>query len=92
VVLPFPICNSYTLIYNLPIGNELKTNLEPTSIKTRFGTYEMALNVEIGKVVVTKRFELFPGSYSIEQYADLYSFIQSVKDSDRKKIIFKPAN
>ena len=90
VALPFPICNSYTLIYNLPIGNELKTKLEPVSIKSRFGTYEMAFSVENGKILVNKRFELFSGSYTVEQYADLYAFIQSVKDNDRKKIIFKP--
>jgi len=92
VVLPFPICNSYTLTYNFPVVNELKTSIEPVSIKTRFGTYEMIFNVDKDKIVVTKRFVMFSGSYSIEQYADLYSFIQSVKDSDRKKIIFKPKN
>ena len=80
------------LTYNFPIANELKTNIEPVSIKSRFGTYEMTFNVDKDKIVVTKRFELFSGSYSIEQYADLYSFIQSVKDSDKRKIIFKPKN
>jgi hypothetical protein len=92
VVLPYPICNSDTLVYNLPLGYELKSKFEPISIKTKFGTYELALIVGNGKILVTKRFELFPGSYSIEQYLDLYSFIQSVKDVDRRKIIIKPTN
>lgn len=92
VVLPFPICNSDTLIYNLPIGYELKTKFEPTSIKTRFGTYKLSLSAGNGKIMIAKRFELFSGSYSLEQYPDFYSFIQSVKDVDRKKIIIKPIN
>lgn len=92
VTLPFPICNSYSIIYNFPIGNNLKTKLEPVTIKSMFGTYEMAFTVDNDKIIITKRFELFSGSYSVEQYSDLYSFIQSVKDNDRKIIVFKPTN
>jgi hypothetical protein len=92
VVFPYPICNSDTLIYNLPVGYELKSRVEPILIKTRFGTYEQVLSVENGKVVVIKRFELFPETYSLEQYPDIYSFIQSVKDVERRKIIIKPIN
>jgi len=92
VVLPFPICNSDTLIYNLPFGFELKSRVEPIFIKNRFGTYEQVINAEKGKIVIIKRFELFSGHYSLEQYSDLYSFIQSVKDVDRRKIIIKPTN
>jgi hypothetical protein len=92
VVLPFPICNSYQLIYNLPAGYELKSRFEPVIIKTPLGTYESAINVDNDKILVTKRFELYPGFYPMSQYADLYSFIQSVKDADRKKIIIKPKN
>jgi len=92
VIFPFPICNSDTLIYNLPVGYELKSKVEPILIRTRFGTYEQVLSVGNGKVVVIKRFELFPGSYSVEQYTDLYSFMQSVKEVDRRKIIIKPIN
>jgi hypothetical protein len=76
----------------LPVGYELKSGVEPILIKTRFGTYEQMLSVENGKIVVVKKIELFSGSYSVEQYIDLYSFIQSVKDVDRRKIIIKPIN
>ena len=92
VDLPYPICNSDTLIYNLPTGYALKTLPDTISTKTQFGNYEMTLRVLDRKVMVTKRFELFPGSYSIEQYPDFYAFIQSVKVSEGKKIIIKPIN
>jgi hypothetical protein len=92
VELPFPICKSYLIIYNLPAGYEMKSKFELVSIKTPFGTYESAINVYNSKIFVTKRFELYHGSYSLGQYADLYAFIQSVKDVDRKKIIIKPKN
>ena len=92
VVLPFPICNSDTLIYNLPAGYELKTKSDTISIKTQFGNYNLTLNVVNRKIYVTKRFELFHGSYTLEQYPDFYAFIKSVKDIDRMKIIIKPTN
>jgi hypothetical protein len=90
VVLPFPIYVSDTLSYKMPNGYELKTKLDTISIETKFGNYKLALNVNNGKIVVIKRFELFPGSYTIEQYPGLYDFIQSVKNIDEKKIIIKP--
>ena len=92
VVLPFPICNSDTLIYALPIGYELKTKPESISIKNQYGNYNLTSTVIDGKVMIFKKFELFSGSYSIGQYPEFYSFIQSVKDLDRKKIIIKPIN
>lgn len=90
VVLPYPICNADTLIYNLPVGYELKSKLEPVSITTPFGKYELVLKVIDGKIMIIKNFELFSGTYSLKQYPDFYSFIQSVKDIEGKKIIIKP--
>ena len=88
--MPYPIYNADTLIYNLPVGYELKTKFDPISIITPFGKYELLLNVIDGKILINKRFELFSGSYSLKQYPDFYSFIQSVKDIEGKKIIIKP--
>jgi len=90
VALPYPVYNADTLIYNLPVGYELKTRFEPVSIITPFGKYELLLNVINGKIMITKKFELFLGTYSLKQYPDFYSFLQSVKDIEEKKIIIKP--
>ncbi|NWJ50675.1 MAG: DUF3857 domain-containing protein [Bacteroidetes bacterium] len=89
IVLPYPICDVDTLIYNLPIGYELKNRLDPVVMTTPFGKYELSLNVMNSKIIITKRFELFSGSYSLKQYSDFYLFIQSVKDIEEKKIIIK---
>ena len=90
VILPYPVYNSDTLVYNLPIGYELKTKLDTISIKSRFGNYKQALNLSNGKIYAVKSFELFSGTYSLEQYSEFYNFIKSIKDVDRKKIIIKP--
>ena len=90
VVLPFPICNSDTLIYNIPAGYELKNKLETVSLKCVFGNYRLQLNLIEGKIYVIKWFELYSGSYSSQQYADFYSFIKSSTEIDRMNIVFKP--
>ena len=92
VVLPYPVCNAETQIYIMPPGYELKTKPDSINIQTQFGTYKTAISIVNGKILAEKRFELFPGSYSLEQYADLYSFIKSVKDLDKMKVIIKPVN
>jgi hypothetical protein len=92
VVLPYPVCNSDSLIYNLPSGYELKTKLDPIFIKTLFGKFEMALKAINGKFYLIKKFELYAGTYSTEQYSDFCAFLQSVKDAEKKKIIIKPIN
>jgi len=90
VELPFPIYNSYTLIYNLPTGYEMKNKPDTISIKTIYGNYEMTTRNEKNKIIVNKKFELFSGIYSLEQYPEFYQFIKNVKDVDRNKIIIKP--
>jgi hypothetical protein len=92
VVFPYPICNSDTLIYNLPIGYELKTIIEPVFLESKFGVFVMASNFSNGKLYITKKIELFSGSYSIEQYPAFYAFIQSIKNIERRSILFKSIN
>ena len=92
VELPYPICSTDSLIYNLPAGYDLKTGFEPVLLNTRYGNYSMTSRVANGKIYFIKKFELYAGSYTLEQYPDFYSFIQSVKDNDKKKIIIKPVS
>ena len=90
VILPYPINNIDTLIYNLPNGYELKTKLDTVSIKSKYGNFNQVLKVMDGKLFAIKSFELYPATYTLEQYPEFYKFIKSVKDIDEKKIIIKP--
>jgi hypothetical protein len=90
VELPFPICSTDSLIYILPTGFDLKTVLSPIMLNTKYGNYSLTSSVSKGKISFIKKFELFSGSYSLDQYPDFYSFIQTIKDIDQKKIIIKP--
>jgi len=92
VSIPYPIYVTDTLTYNLPKGYELKSRNDSVVINSEFGNYKFKLNIVGDKIRVVKLFELRIGEYSIQQYADLYSFIQSVKEKDNQKLIIKPIN
>lgn len=92
VELPYPICNSDTLIYNIPTGYQIKNQPDSISIKTRFGNYNLRIKVLDGKIQEIQRFDLFSASYSLEQYPEFYAFIKSVEDIDRMKIILRPCD
>jgi hypothetical protein len=89
VILPFPICNSDTLIYNIPNGYELKNKPDTFSIKTKYGKYELKLNSVNGKIYAIKHFELYSASYSPADYLEFYSFIKSVNEIDRMNLVLK---
>ena len=92
VALPYPLSVTDTLIYNLPAGYGLKAKFDPVAVKSRFGSYEVNLTVQNGRICAIKRFDLFPGTYSLEQYPEFYSFIQSVKEKEKVNLIIKPIN
>ncbi|BBE17118.1 hypothetical protein AQPE_1267 [Aquipluma nitroreducens] len=89
VILPFPICNSDTLMYNIPVDYELKNKPDTFSLKTKYGNYELQLNIINGKIYAIKHFELYSASYSIAEYPDFYSFIKSVNEIDRMNLVLK---
>jgi len=90
VDIPFPVYNLDTLSYKLPEGYAMKTRPDSATILTRFGCYRLKITAAGNKIVVTKRFELFPGSYTIPEYPEFYNFIKSIKNIDEKRIIIKP--
>lgn len=89
VDLPFPVYETDTIVYNLPAAYEMKTQPDSMVLASKFGDYEQKFYVSNGKILVIKKFELFPGRYSLEQYPEYYKFIQTVRVMDEKKIIIK---
>lgn len=89
VVMPYPICIMDTLKYNLPDGFGLKTIPEPVISESPFGKYELVVSGDSQIVTATKKFELYAGDYSLETYPEFYKFLESVKKSDKIKIVIK---
>lgn len=90
MAMPYPFFHSDSLIYSFPKGYEVKTIQDAVSLTSRFGTYTLSMKIVDGKLLVVKQMVLFAGNYSLEQYAQFYAFIQSVKEKDRQNIIITP--
>jgi hypothetical protein len=91
VSLPYPIYNSDSLIYSIPAGYELKTLPDTVLLETKYGIYESVLQYNDGKMYILRHFELFTGKYSLEEYPAFYNFLQSVRDTEKIKIVIRPA-
>jgi hypothetical protein len=92
VELPFPVCNSDTLVYAIPENYSLKTTPQPVSISSRFGMYKLEFLADTHKLTVIRWFELYPGRYALNEYPDFYNFIVSVKNLDNLSLLLKPNN
>lgn len=89
VKVTFPINIANTLSYKLPSGYILKNEVAPIIIKSKFGTYELIVEQDEGSVYARKKFELYPGSCSLEKYTEFYQFIEEVKKADKTKIVIR---
>jgi hypothetical protein len=68
---------------------EVKSVPEDQVISTQFGNYEVHVKWDANNIYVTKKFELYPNEYSIEQYKSFYEFYKSVKEAEKKIILLK---
>jgi transglutaminase-like putative cysteine protease len=89
VSLPYPIYQIDSLIYNIPSGYELKSAPADISLSGSFGTYELQFKPSGTSLYITKKFVLFSGNYSIEQYKNFYDFLGSIKKEEKKIILLR---
>jgi transglutaminase-like putative cysteine protease len=87
--IDYPISSIDTLLYNIPSGYISKQSYE-TELITLFGLYSIKIKSSEKYITVIKKFTLFSGRYTIEQYLEFYSFLQEVKKIENTNpIIFK---
>ena len=86
---PCPVFNVDSQIYQIPTGLEVKSMPADQIINTSFGNYEAHFKWDSNNIIVGKKFELHPNTYSQGQYKDFYEFYRKVKDAEKKVIILK---
>ena len=89
VSLPYPIYLTDSLTYKIPSGYELKSTPSDILLSGSFGTYELKFKPSGTSLNVIKKFELFSGNYSIEQYKKFYDFLGSIKKEEKKIILLR---
>lgn len=85
--LPFPACNIDSIIYIIPLGTAVKSLPQAAKISGKYGCFEFKAEAKDNLVIVTKRLELFRGTYSKEEYTGFYEFISAVKKFEKQPIL-----
>ena len=72
-----------SICITLPDNIAKTINPERKLIEKPFGKYEFRSEITGNKLVTYRKFELFEGSYSADQYEDFFQFHKDVSSSDR---------
>ncbi|WP_316787974.1 DUF3857 domain-containing protein [Pedobacter frigoris] len=94
--LPVYINRGYSdedeIVYELPDGYTLEQKPEDVTIKTPFGTYEMAIKLDGKKLIYKRKLNTTSGIFSADKYADMVTFFSDINGFDNSKITLKSNN
>jgi hypothetical protein len=74
--------------YHMPEGIYPEFLPEPVKINSRFGEYEVTVQIDEGDVVYVRKMKVFKGEYPAESYNELIDFYKSVNKADNMKLVF----
>jgi hypothetical protein len=87
VQISCPVAHSDTLIYHLATDYGKVELPENTKIANRFGTYEISFVNDKGAVLIYRNFILYTGIIPLSDYTELYNFISTVRQLEKRKIL-----
>lgn len=87
VWINYPKYSIDTIEYIIPERFKISTVPEDITISGLYGFYKLESKTTSDKVILIRSFQLNKGNYSLNEYPDIYSFIQKVKIAERKNII-----
>jgi hypothetical protein len=90
VILPYPIYETDTLIYHLPLTRSKIVLPENTFLKSKYGWYHIAFYQQGEIVTVLREFLLYPMNIALSEYNDFYNFMNSIKLDEKRKILIQP--
>ena len=93
VRINYPVNISDSIIYKFDFTTAYQSKLpNDTDIKTKYGRYKQCFFTEQNQVILQRQFQLFTGTYPIEEYGDFQSFIDLVMDTQQKSVIILNPN
>jgi hypothetical protein len=75
------------IFYSVPAHFHAGTNPEPVHIESRFGRYDIKVEVKDDGIEYLREFVLYKGSYPPADYNALIDFLSEVAKADRMKIM-----
>jgi transglutaminase-like putative cysteine protease len=87
--IPYPLISCDTLVYKLPAGRNIIQFPDETYIKSKYGSYSISFVNKGKSIEIHKQFKLNPILVEPQEYSEFYSFIASIKTSEKLKILFR---
>ena len=81
--------SSGTTEFIIPPGFKADKLPEKTKIKSQFGEYYSEVKAENNRLIYTRKFSMYKGTYPADQYNLLLQFYESVEKADNTKIVLK---
>ena len=81
--------SSGTTEFIIPPGFKADKLPEKTEIKSQFGEYYSEVKAENNRLIYTRKFSMYKGTYPADQYNLLLQFYESVEKADNTKIVLK---
>lgn len=90
VVLPYPVYETDTLIYHLPLTRSKIILPENTLLKSKYGWYHIVFYHQGQIVKIFREFLLYQQNIALSDYGDFYNFLIAIKSGEKRKIIIQP--
>jgi hypothetical protein len=87
LIIEYPIKQTDSLIYKIPSGYKIINLPADTVMESPFGKYSFSTLVTGEMVIVKRSVTIHTGTYSSDQYDEVYEFLRRVKESDRASVI-----
>jgi hypothetical protein len=85
--ISYPVFKIDTTTIAEPLGHQFTNIPKPVNISSPYGNYDLQYTLENHNLKLIRRFELYCGEYSIDQYPVFFQFYKSIKDIENKKLI-----
>lgn len=83
----YPIYQLDHIVFEKPLSGEIVSVPSSSEVRSDFGEYLVEVSENEKHIIVDKSFYLKAGKYSLDQYLDIYQFIDQCKKKERQLLI-----
>ncbi len=84
VQIDYPIYHEDQIIFEIPRNSFIENDLVNDTISSEFGYYRVNMSIKNNQLLIDKEFYLIAEDYELDQYEELYDFINKSRKVDKK--------
>lgn len=87
--IPYHIAFDDSIVYQLPNNYRVKSLPNDCVINNSFGYYHYTIKVKQNQIIQEKSFVLYSGDYSLDNYPEIFEFVESSEQKESESIIIE---